>query len=557
MKPQLKSSRAARELIKAHEPFRPEAVRRGRRWVVGYGHTTTAREGVTVSRDDAELLMIYDVLNAEQAVEAGVGESLVRPVRDALVSFACSIGPGAFKVSDVARLAKAGRMEDAARAMETWVRAEEDGRLVVSDRLVARRAAEKSLFLKGLESANDADAEASSRSDATGSGESAAGPSPIAVIEPEVADIGASLGDDLEETAQPRLGPLVDLEIEFEDPPEGEADTGEALGLDQVEDNDTPLDRALGPEPDSEPDASLEPAEAALERSVGPVEDIKDEPAVDLAEEGTSPHEASVEPADPSIETPTASSSPEKAEQDATVQRVMTRMAREIATSVSVPTSDSDSAAPEVSPEVQLGYAFLQPIYGQAKLADSGASPAPAAVAPVKADSAPVSAAPADKRFVYGTVSVGPVPVRGAPVTVQPPVHDDGPAPAPGFSGEVGGVTRPAEFEELDYTDEEELHPELVAGREAHDAFHHETSQSPSQADGRWIYALNFTIGAGLGGFGAWDLIRHFDLYQREGFLVTGPVSLALGLVLMTASGWMLATRAKPSDDTPVRSSVE
>ena len=107
MKPQLKSSRAARDLIKTYEPFRPEAVRRGRRHVVGYGHTATAREGVTVSKEDAELLLIYDVLNAEQAVEQGVGERLPGPVRDALVSFACSIGPGAFKVSDVARLAKA------------------------------------------------------------------------------------------------------------------------------------------------------------------------------------------------------------------------------------------------------------------------------------------------------------------------------------------------------------------------------------------------------------------------------------------------------------------
>ena len=38
----------------------------------------------------------------------------------------------------------------AAAALETWVRAEEDGRLVVSERLVAARAAEKALYLQGL-----------------------------------------------------------------------------------------------------------------------------------------------------------------------------------------------------------------------------------------------------------------------------------------------------------------------------------------------------------------------------------------------------------------------
>jgi len=147
MKPRLKSTRAARDLIKAHEPFHGEAVRRGKRWVVGYGHTAAAKPGLTLSRDDAELLLIYDVLQAETAVHAALGEDLRDPVRDALVSFAASVGLNAFKVSDVARLAKAGKIEAAAGALETWVRAEEDGRLVTSERLVKRRAAEKALLL--------------------------------------------------------------------------------------------------------------------------------------------------------------------------------------------------------------------------------------------------------------------------------------------------------------------------------------------------------------------------------------------------------------------------
>lgn len=185
MKPRLKSTRAARDLIKAHEPFLGVAERRGRRWLVGYGHSAAAKEGVTLSRENAELLLIYDVLLAEQAVETAAGADLPAPMRDALVSFAASVGANAFKVSDVARLTRAGKHREAAAALETWVRAEEDGRLVVSERLVRRRAAEKALFLSALDAP-------------------AAAPEPAPPPQPASA---------------PRLGPLVEVDIAFEDGP--------------------------------------------------------------------------------------------------------------------------------------------------------------------------------------------------------------------------------------------------------------------------------------------------------------------------------------------------
>ncbi|MFW6300320.1 MAG: glycoside hydrolase family protein, partial [Oceanicaulis sp.] len=198
MKPRLKSTRAARDLIKAHEPFHGEAVRRGKRFVVGYGHTAAAKPGVTLSREDAELLLIYDVLQAESAVHAALGEDIPRPVRDALVSFAASVGVNAFKVSDVARLAKAGRMEAAANALESWVRAEEDGRLVTSQRLVARRAAEKALMLGGDEAPPALDP-----APETPQLQDAGSEAPAAGLEPS--------------------GPLIDVDIAFEDPEDAAA----------------------------------------------------------------------------------------------------------------------------------------------------------------------------------------------------------------------------------------------------------------------------------------------------------------------------------------------
>ena len=60
MKPALENPAAPHAtLSRPHEAFLPEAAPRGRRWAVGFGHTAAARPGQTISRDDAELLLIY------------------------------------------------------------------------------------------------------------------------------------------------------------------------------------------------------------------------------------------------------------------------------------------------------------------------------------------------------------------------------------------------------------------------------------------------------------------------------------------------------------------
>ena len=48
--PRLKVSREGMVLIKSFEGFRPRAVQDDDdRWVIGYGHTASAREGLTIS----------------------------------------------------------------------------------------------------------------------------------------------------------------------------------------------------------------------------------------------------------------------------------------------------------------------------------------------------------------------------------------------------------------------------------------------------------------------------------------------------------------------------
>jgi len=121
MKLRLKSTPAARALVREYEPFRGSAERDANgRWTVGYGHRAGAREDTTVSRDDAELLMIYDVLQAEKAVDQSINDPLQAPQRDALVSFALGIGLTAFRQSAVVRLINKGRWRAAADAIAAW-----------------------------------------------------------------------------------------------------------------------------------------------------------------------------------------------------------------------------------------------------------------------------------------------------------------------------------------------------------------------------------------------------------------------------------------------------
>lgn len=141
-------SRAAIELIKRFEGCRRHAVQLpDGRWMIGHGHTLTAREGAEVSDSDAEALLVYDLI----AVQHAVNENLYAPVTqnqfDALCSFAFNIGIDNFRRSQVLKRINAGALVQAACAMELWRKADFEGERIVVDALVRRRAAEKALFL--------------------------------------------------------------------------------------------------------------------------------------------------------------------------------------------------------------------------------------------------------------------------------------------------------------------------------------------------------------------------------------------------------------------------
>jgi lysozyme len=148
MKARHQISRNAVTLIKRFEGFRANAAQLANgRWTIGYGHTLTAREGATVSTQDAEALLLYDLIAVAHVINEHSYTPLNQNQFDALASFAFNIGAENFQRSAVLRRINEGALIQAACSMEMWRKADFGGERIVIDALVRRRSAEKNLFL--------------------------------------------------------------------------------------------------------------------------------------------------------------------------------------------------------------------------------------------------------------------------------------------------------------------------------------------------------------------------------------------------------------------------
>ncbi|MEM6415560.1 MAG: lysozyme [Pseudomonadota bacterium] len=144
----MKTGDTGLNLIKGYEGLRMSAhYTPNEEWTVGYGHTTSARHGMTVTEHDAERLLRTDVQPIEQVLAETVRAPLNQNEHDALVSLIFNIGEENWRRSTTLRKLNEGDKLAAANAMEMWSKARVNGEMVTLDGLVRRRAAEKSLFL--------------------------------------------------------------------------------------------------------------------------------------------------------------------------------------------------------------------------------------------------------------------------------------------------------------------------------------------------------------------------------------------------------------------------
>jgi GH24 family phage-related lysozyme (muramidase) len=126
------------------------------RWLCGHGHVAPAPPVKPLTRAFAEGLLRLDLAPAERAVNALVMRELTQSQFDALVSFAFSIGVGAFAKSEVLRRANEGEWAAAACAMDAWRKSAVSGESEVVEALVRRRAQEKAMLVDAPESAPSA-----------------------------------------------------------------------------------------------------------------------------------------------------------------------------------------------------------------------------------------------------------------------------------------------------------------------------------------------------------------------------------------------------------------
>ena len=137
------------DLIKSFEGCKltayPDPGTGGAPWTIGWGTTRGVRQGMTITQDEADLLLAEDVNTFAAAVNRLVKVPLNQNQFDALTSFAYNVGSSNLGSSTLLRLLNEGDYEGAAGQFGRWVKGGDGGTL---PGLVRRRAAEKALFLE-------------------------------------------------------------------------------------------------------------------------------------------------------------------------------------------------------------------------------------------------------------------------------------------------------------------------------------------------------------------------------------------------------------------------
>lgn len=591
-KPQLKSSPAARELIKRFEPFRETAIRGADgRWVVGYGHRAAARGGIKVSEEEASLLLIYDVMQAETAIDEIADIPLARGQRDALVSFIHDIGRDAFRNSDVARYLYEGRLDAAAEALAAH-----------GDGTSARREAESRAFLDAMVPAR------------------AERPSVELVIKVEhpreervlEGAIAGGRDEPVEEYAPPPPPPMPDRRISSRAEAEAEIArilaTVEAMPLEEREAladdhdmasveaavsdmSDAPVEAAYeAVEEDDAPVADLDEdqTEAAGDAAVEPPveEDLEADVEADtstpealvaarmseeLAEAGTDEPQAEELPTAPAFALPA----------DTALGFALTTLpglepveTEDLVSDAPAPAEDAAAPVapvPELPLRVELGYAFTSVMTARFRPNPSeGDLVLPASAPQREAEPEAVETAAEDTAPVVEDEVAAPVEAEAAPeeaiteiveraVAVAgqdtPPPHASNvPAESHGAVGEVEGE-RVEEVEAV----EEDAHDDLLDGDDPLTRDSDEDSFSPRDLaadlppeaeekpvgksdDGSWGYIASLAAGAVVTAFGAVMTWGDWARMWSERSLTGDAWALIAGVFLMLAAAWSLGS---------------
>lgn len=121
-------------------------------WTIGYGHTSMAGQpavvpGMTLTKEEAEKLLLKDLLKYEQIVKNLIKVELNDNQYSALVSFVYNLGGGNFEKSTLLKKINNKDFDGAVKEFAKWNKA--GGKVLKG--LTRRRAEEASLFRMPLE----------------------------------------------------------------------------------------------------------------------------------------------------------------------------------------------------------------------------------------------------------------------------------------------------------------------------------------------------------------------------------------------------------------------
>ena len=115
-------------------------------WTIGYGHTKDVVEGMTITKEQAEQMLVDELHEYENYINEYVTVALSQNQFDALVSWVYNLGPANLKASTMLKVLNSGKYEDVPAQMKRWNKA--GGKVL--EGLIRRREAEACLF-KGTE----------------------------------------------------------------------------------------------------------------------------------------------------------------------------------------------------------------------------------------------------------------------------------------------------------------------------------------------------------------------------------------------------------------------
>ncbi|MFG0419755.1 lysozyme [Pseudomonas sp. zjy_8] len=139
------TSQRGLSLIKSFEGLRLQAYQDSVGiWTIGYGTTRGVKPGMSITKEQAERMLLNDVQRFEPEVQRLIKAPLSQNQWDALMSFIYNLGAANLESSTLRRLLNARDYSAAADQFPRWNKA--GGKVLAG--LVRRRAAERDLFLE-------------------------------------------------------------------------------------------------------------------------------------------------------------------------------------------------------------------------------------------------------------------------------------------------------------------------------------------------------------------------------------------------------------------------